>query len=283
MFRRGTIVLELINPAWASWLEQGDWRSRIHRVSARASVEPLRIKLPIVSYRRELRDASFELAPDVAAKQARARRTGSNDRTRDDALAIRPLGDLHRGDSTMQGLLAADPGYRALEWLLRDAVPFFTERGRTARWKYLVEWVGHARTARLHHRLQRPQSAVADAFDLVTFDSGGKVLHVVERAARGTPEALEAFVERVVAAKTARIREGDIGAAIFIAPNIGEHTRARYARMTSRAESRSWVFGLQNSFNQYEAFIRIGTRRGFHLLLIEEHDRELVPLLPDLG
>jgi hypothetical protein len=38
--------------------------------------------------------------------------------------------------------------------------------------------------------------------------------------------------------------------------------------------------GGRHPLTGYEGFVRVGPRRGFHLLLVEETDAGLVPVLP---
>jgi len=42
--------------------------------------------------------------------------------------------------------------------------------------------------------------------------------------------------------------------------------------------ARTW-FGVEESFTGYAGFVRIGARRGFHLLLVEETDGGFSPLI----
>jgi hypothetical protein len=97
--------------------------------------------------------------------------------------------------------------------------------------------------------------------------------------AHGTPEALARFRADVIEAKTARLRTGDVGGAFLIArrfdPQTIETWRAEKASSTGR-----WSFGVEESFTGYEGFVRVGPRRGFHLLLVEETEAGFVPVLP---
>ena len=184
------------------------------------------------------------------------------------------------GDATLNRIYTSDPLYSFLDWMGRDLPSFFAERDRVKRWRYLAEWVPLVRRAILHHALPRPNSQDSDTFDLVTFDESGKALHLAHRHAHGSAAALEAFVERVVAAKTARIKTGDIGGACFIAPSFDDDALALYDTMTVHEEKRSLLFSLQDSLTRYEGFVRMGSRRGFHLLLVVETPEGFRPLLP---
>ncbi len=273
IFHRGEIIFELMDAGlprapWTTWVEERD---------ATASVEEHQVRLPLISYRRELRDATLEIRRAETSPGSGSGRTRTGPLP---AVVMQAVGVRQRGSETMQHLLGGDPACRVLRWLLDDAVPYFEERGREGGWKYLVRWVPLARRAWVYHELQRPHAAERDFFDAVTADEDGKVLHLVRRVARGTTEALDAFVEDVIAAKTARLKTGDVGAALLVAPSFTEEALATYRSRTSPGEARSWVLGLQSSLTKYEGFIRLGTKRGFHLLLLEDHGGALEPVLP---
>jgi hypothetical protein len=157
---------------------------------------------------------------------------------------------------------------------------WLAERRQDAGWKYLAQWLPLVRRARLYHDLRRPGSEESDRFDAVTFDERGKVLHLVERVDRADPESLRRFVERVGLAKGARIKTGDVGAAVLVAPSFGEETLAAYESTLETASSGRWLsFG--EALTSYEGFVRIGPRRGFHLLLAaESEDHVLQPVIP---
>ncbi len=142
-----------------------------------------------------------------------------------------------------------------------------------------MEWLGLVRNAVLYHELPRPDSREADFFDLVTTDGEGKVLHLVHRVARSSPEALTAFLDRVRQAKEARIKTGDVGGAVFVAPEIDDDTLTHYNESVQKNPS-GGLLGLEEAFTGYEGFVRIGPRRGFHLLLVEESGDEFEPLIP---
>jgi hypothetical protein len=82
--------------------------------------------------------------------------------------------------------------------------------------------------------------------------------------------------------KTAHLKTGDVGGAFLIArrfdPQTIETWRAEKASSTGR-----WSFGVEESFTGYEGFVRVGPRRGFHLLLVEEMEAGFVPVLPSSG
>ena len=154
--------------------------------------------------------------------------------------------------------------------------------GKEKSLKYLAEWLPLVRHARLHHSLPRPKSRETDLFDVVTIGEDDKVLHLAHRVARVTPDVLRAFVERVTAAKEARIKTGDVGTALLVSPSFDESVAQTYREITSREaeKSRSWAFGAIEAATSYEGFVRIGPRRGFHLVLVEETPAGFEVVLP---
>jgi hypothetical protein len=246
VFDQGRPVLSLFSKGWDGVPVERPWDEWVSGLALRADVEERRQMPCFLSFQRELRNAEL---------------------------------DVSRGVPAASGLLADDPLYRFLRWSLADLATFFRERDRAAKWKYLVDWLADVRRARLHHDLPRPGSPTTDFFDLATFEEDGRVLHLARRVAHGTPEALTRFREDVIAAKSARLKTGDVGGAFLIArrfdPQTIETWRAEKANTTGR-----WSFGVEESFTGYEGFVRVGPRRGFHLLLVEETEAGFVPVLP---
>jgi hypothetical protein len=255
LFCAGSPVLTVLDDADRGWdgvPAERPWEEWISGVAVLADVEESRPRPGFLSFRRELRNADISDIVDCAGPDAAA-----------------------------PALLAGDPAYRFLRWAVAELPAFFRERDKTARWKYLAEWLADVRAARLHCDLQRPGSQETDFFDLATFDGEGRVLHLAERVVRGTTAALADFRDRVVRAKTARLKTGDVGGAFLVARSFDAETLAAYrAGEPGTAASGRWTFGFEESFTGYEGFVRVGPRRGFHLLLVEETDDGFVPVLP---
>jgi len=245
VFDGGRPVLSLFSKGWDGVPVERPWDEWVSGLALRADVEERRQVPCFLSFQRELRNAEL---------------------------------DVSRGVPPAAGLLAEDPAHRFLRWSLADLATFFRERDRTAKWKYLIDWLADVRRAKLHHDLPRAGSPLTDFFDLATFGEDGRALHLARRVSRGTPEAFARFREDVIQAKTARLKTGDIGGAFLIArrfdPQTVEAWRAERASTTGR-----WSFGVEESFTGYEGFVRVGPRRGFHLLLVEEGDGGFVPVL----
>jgi hypothetical protein len=175
-----------------------------------------------------------------------------------------------------------DPVQRFLSYLLEEMPGALVQRGIDQGLKYISTWIPQTAKALLHHDLPRSSERTSDFFDLVTLDEEGKVLLLAEWVEKATPQALQRFVERVIAAKSARIKTGDIGGAVLVARSFDDDTEAAYkALVTSDLDpARSWTFAAIESATQYEGFVRIGPRRGFHLMLVQETGKGFEILLP---
>ncbi len=163
-------------------------------------------------------------------------------------------------------------------FLLEDLPAYLAERKRNGGWKYLAEWVWLVRRATLHHALARPKGAGTDTFDLVTSDEAGKALHLAQWMPTCTSKSLRDFVTRVIEAKRARNRTGDIGGAFVVSPQFEEGAIEAYRELVTENGKNGW-FGMDASFTGYQGFVRMGARRGFHLMLIEETGDGFVPML----
>jgi hypothetical protein len=286
-FDAGAPVLSLFSDGWDDFPVTTTWESWMSRAPISGSLEE-KVWIPAqLSYRKELKDFGFHVAAPAASsagarlKQTFLRKTASLQAPSRAAASAR-LTPVSRpsapGDvAAMEAFYSGDPAYRFLEWALEELPAYFQERDRSSRWKYLVEWISLVRRATLHHTLPRPDQWEADFFDLVTFDSGNKVLHLAHRVPRGTPEALSEFVGRVVAAKKARIKTGDVGGAFLIAPQFDESMIEAYQASTK--PTGTGLLSVEEKLTKYEGFIRMGPRRGFHLLLVAEKSDGFEPLL----
>ncbi|HEX3554065.1 MAG TPA: serine/threonine-protein kinase [Thermoanaerobaculia bacterium] len=249
LFCGGVPVLSLFSAGWEGVPVERPWQEWMAGAALRADVVECRQIPCFVSFRRELRNAEIRVTPGVPVAEG----------------AESPL-------------VAEDPIVRFLRWSLEEAPRFFAERERTARWKYLVEWLADVCRAVLHHDLPRTGTPATDFFDLATFDEGGRVLHLAQRVARATPGVLAAFKDDVVRAKTARLKGGDVGGAILVARTFDDATLEAW-RNTELGSTGRFTFGVEESFTKYEGFVRVGPRRGFHLLLVEETDEGFTPVL----
>lgn len=172
------------------------------------------------------------------------------------------------------------PAYLFLTWMLKELPVRLAERGKTSHWRYLSEWLPMVQKALFYHELPRPESREEDFFDLVTTDENNKVLHVAERMAQSSEKGFKDFLDRVLMAKHSRVKTGDIGGAFLIAPEFDDDTLTIYDETIQGSMSGS-LLGLGEALTGYEGFVRIGPRRGFHLLLVEETpDGGYEPLIP---
>jgi tRNA A-37 threonylcarbamoyl transferase component Bud32 len=276
LFCGGVPVLSLFSTGWEGVPVERPWQEWIGSVAVQADVIESRQMPCFLSFRRELRNVEVQVVTSGAgvpmgAGSSGRRLASSSGTLRAPAPVIIPEGAAHP-------LLAEDPMARFLRWSLEEAPRFFAERERTARWKYLVEWLADVRRAVLHHDLPRTGTPATDFFDLATFDAGGRVLHLAQRVSHATPEVLATFKDDVVRAKTARLKAGDVGGAILVARSFDDATLEAY-NSTELGSTGRFTFGVEESFTKYEGFVRVGPRRGFHLLLVQETDDGFTPIL----
>ena len=274
------------------------WQGWIRGKELRADVEDQRVVLPLFTYRQELRDFALEVEPfdlepssgggqkasmlgsAVNRESLRASLSSQLD------MRIRPAGEAGlRGTATMNGILSNDPSLQFLRFLITELPLIFQERTRNPRkhWKYIYTWIGEIRRATLHHQLPRPGSADHDLFDLATSDADGKILHLMHRISQGSGAGVKGFVDRVVAAKQARMDAGlgDIGGVFLVAPSFDQAATEVYEEAIARPEGGSLLHKGLDAFTGYEGFVRMGSRRGFHLLLLVETPQgSYTPLFP---
>jgi serine/threonine protein kinase len=281
---QGRTLAALYSRGWDELPVEQSWRRWVADHPVRASV--LELKAPpleawyphaLAGLRLEIERPAGEHAPAAANGSGRRRLFSSSSLLSASALpaaVVRPASSL-LGELPYESA----PAFRILSWMLAELPAWLAERRLGARWKYLSEWIPLVRRARLHHDLRRPGSEEHDRFDVVTFDERGKVLHLVERVETIGPDSLRDFVGRVKVAKKARIGSGDVGAAILVAPSFCEKTLEVYESTLETASSGRWL-SLGETLTGYGGFVRIGPRRGFHLLLVaESEDHVLEPVL----
>ncbi|MBL8113925.1 MAG: serine/threonine protein kinase, partial [Acidobacteria bacterium] len=289
----GTNVLTLFSDGWSEAPLGQPWESWVSDLVVKASVEEPAFAPVAESFRRLLPGFEVSVAREGEAAPA-ALGSSLFGRTVTKRLGRTPTGQ-HKLDAT--GLHAPTlsggaprriletawqhaPSRRLLSYLLDELPAVLAERGKLEAWKYLGTWVPLVAKARLHHDLPRPASRESDRFDLVTEDAAGKVLHLAERVAVGNADAVRGFLARAIAAKTARTKTGDIGGALLVAPSFDAEAEEVYRQaLAADGETRSsWLSALESA-THYEGFVRLGARRGFHLLLVKETAQGFEPLL----
>ncbi len=290
LFGSGRAVLSLYSAGWKDIPIESSLQHWIGSVPIRASVEDKVVRPLALWYRRTLRDMPFDVvAVEPTTNDQDVKRTASSSRIRQLIQSPRsgtiPMRSIRLVRVGEDGLAAAHhdsryeqaPAYRLLGYTLRDLPTVLTERARSTAWKYLGDWLPQVRKALLYHALPRPGSQETDRFDVVTFDQKDKVLHVMDCLDEATPDALEGFIERVIAAKNARSKNGDIGGAVLAAPSFSDACIEAYnARLLEHSAS---FFGMEEQLTGYAGFVRMSPRRGFHLLLIEADDEKHTPLV----
>lgn len=180
------------------------------------------------------------------------------------------------GGSELRGL-DSDPAYRLLRWMVEDAPASFPKESLAERWKYFAQWIPLVVRARLHHDLPAPGSDARHRFDLVTEDRNGKILHLARRFDQITRSDFDAAVSKALEAKEARLATGDIGAVLLVAPSFPSEVVQAYLE---RVEAPGGAFSrFQESITGYAGFVRVGAKRGFHLLLVEAREGGFEALL----
>lgn len=291
LFGGGRAVLSLYSVGWKDIPIESSWQHWVGSVPIRASVEDKVVRPLALWYRRTLRDMRFDVAVvEPTTNDQDVQRTASSSRIRQLIQSPRsgtvPIRPIRLMRVSADGLVATSndtryeqaPAYRLLGYTLRELPATLAERSRTTAWKYLGDWLPQVSKAILYHALPRPGGQDNDHFDVVTFDKKDKVLHVMDCLDEATPKALERFIERVIVAKNARSRSGDIGGAVLAAPSFPVACIEAYnARLLERSAS---FFGMEEQLTGYAGFVRISPLRGFHLLLVEATDDErFEPLL----
>ncbi|MFW5967535.1 MAG: hypothetical protein ACOCV2_08465, partial [Persicimonas sp.] len=273
LLHKGRTLLEVFGGDWPADPRQRPWQRWIGEKAVTAHVEKRRTVLPAITYRRELADLEFERVSES---------DDQTDHTEGSKGALRVVsrGAGHRegrASTIWRDIYRSDRNYQLLRWMLHDLDDYLRERRRFEEWKYLSEWLELIERARLYHHLPRPGESNRDFFDLVTFDEDDKVLHLARRLASVGRTELEELIDDVTAQKKARHDTGDIGGVILMADHFEEDFHDAYRDHLEEVR-KSWMFSLQDSVTGYEGFIRIGARRGFHLLPIQYEGGAFNPL-----
>ena len=288
----GKPVLTFFSDGWEEVPVHLPWEQWVSDVVVRACVDEARTVPLSISYRRLFRNLELIVTRrSGAAGTAPGHSTPSlfsSRRERSSSVTPRALAISEAGSRTPSAALdpaivdelrGRDATSRLLRWTVDTLPTSFENAKKNEGWKYLAGWLPLVHRAVLHHDLPRPGTTLTDPFDLVTFDEQGKVLLVAQRVAHASAQTVDDFVAKVVAAKQARDKRGDIGGAMLVARSFADDVAERYRAVTRLEEgSSSWLLREQ-TVTGYEGFVRIGARRGFHLLLVHESGDGFEPIL----
>lgn len=284
LYVTGQAVTTIYSAGWDGVAVTTRWAEWASRLAVTVSVEARSSEPLYCSYKSLLAGRRLVVAAprEVRGTQSVLRRE-SRDLSRGARVSAVPCMEAGRSRcrEASGDFIAGDPIVRFLEWSLSELPAYFRERERVARWRYLADWLAEIRGASIHVGLERPASADVDPFDLVTYDDTGKVLHVATRVARATAGNLVDFRDRVMDAKTARHATGDIGGALLVAGSFDDDALEAYRSATRQDATTRSLLGFEERLTRYEGFVRLGPRRGFHLLLVAETPTGYEPLLPD--
>ncbi len=275
LFNRGQRVIDIFSEGWDGGSTERPWEEWIGESHASASVEPLHFDFPSITFRQQLADIALEVVRPQSVTESGRIRSDAVAEAR--ALELRPLDEEHvrlrRGGSTLHGLVANDPIFPLVRWVLTELPLQFNQFGRSGHWKGLVGSLPGVVEVRLHHRIEGADSTM---FDAVFRGPDQQVHQIVDRVAVGDRRAVEAFMTRAAAVKASH---EELGGAVLVAPSFSEDALEAYLDGLRKASRQTLRTRLETSLSHREGFIRVG-RGGFHVLLIEdggEHPRPLVP------
>ena len=274
-----------VEQSWQRWISEHPVHAQVEHRNLNPAARWFRSAFAKLAFEIEILDENADSnspRPDSGSTSTRLRQLFSSSRTGllgTDKLALRlsPGGSVEPFHGAGVHYERA-PAVRFLTWMIEEMPRYFAERELFGRWKYLAEWIFLIRRATAYDALLRPGTSIHDDFDLTTDDGDGKILHLAHRLANPDVDSFKAFLDRVVTAKTARKKTGDVGGAFLIAPSFTPEVLRAYQETLHSASSSTW-FGMEESFTGYEGFVRIGPRRGFHLMLVQEKEDRFEPVL----
>ncbi len=269
LFSKGARVLDLFGEGWPAAAGRSRWERWITESGARARTEPRRASFPSLSFRQQLAECPLDVVRPAPPGEAAIRSDAAAEAR---AIRLESRGhSLHRSGSLLSSLVDEDPAQAAARWLLAELPLQFEQFGRTPRWRKLVEPLSEVREVRLHHAALGANTL---PFAAATFGPNGDLSHLVDRAATGSPEAVRAFADRVLAVKQAGAPK--LGGALLFAPRFSEEALGAYLELLRGAKAR--LFG---ALSHREGFVRLGVSDGVHLLLVEEGGEHRRPLVPE--
>ncbi|MEM7582186.1 MAG: serine/threonine-protein kinase [Acidobacteriota bacterium] len=274
----GRSALALVGGSWPQDPRQVGWENWLSSVEATASFFDRYVRPPSFWYRRGFRQLEWKVErlaelPQGSSTATLAALLGSGAQESQRLLRAQLAEPSRERVGSVQA--ASAPMSRFLEWMLQVLPQLMVQQRRSDAWKYLADWLLLIDRAWLHVDVERPSSGKSDYFDLMTSDTDGKVLHLARRIETVDGEGFNRFLDRVLAAKEARRKRGDIGGVFLISQHFSESVLDAYRASLHRGLGNR-LLGIDKSMG-YDGFVRTGSRRGFHLLLVEERDGGFQP------
>ena len=262
--------LALLTAGWPEDPRQISWARWLDSIEANASVFDRVLSPPTVWYRRAFRGLELDVSHQPGEQPAAAlSKVLTPEHPAEQALMR--LGAPPAGRESASGVaFTTTPMARFLDWMFGELPQVLVDRSKADAFKYLGDWLLLVRKARVYAGVERPGTGQVDAFDLATEDGDGKVMHLAQRIPVLDAARFKDFVDRVVIAKKARIKRGDIGGVFLISRAFSEDVLEAYRTLMHQGFSNRFL-GIDKSLG-YEGFVRLGRGRGFHLLLVEERD-----------
>ncbi len=278
----GRSALVLVGGSWPTDPRKAGWQSWLSSVEATASFFDRHIRPPSFWFRRGFRNLEWTVErlaelPQGSSTATLASLLGSGAQQAQRILRAQ-LTDRSR-EMVGSVMAASAPMSRFLEWMLQVLPRVMVEQRRSDAWKYLADWLLLIDRVRLHADVELPNSGKRESFDLVTSDADGKILHLGCRVDAVDVDGFNRFLERVLATKEAHKKGGDIGGVFLISQSFSEPVLEAYRKSLHRGLGNR-LLGIDKSMG-YDGFVRVGARRGFHLLLVEERDGGFQPRFID--
>ncbi len=279
LFRQGRRILDLFGGQWEEVDDGQRWEEWIHLVKAEATVEKRRPRFPAVTFRQQLQGVRLIVErPEPMA----------NSSMREDAVAEaeaitlvpsrRAREELSRGQSTIGHLVHSDPAWALARYAIAEMPLEFEQHGRDERWQRLIEPMSEISSVILHERLILDDDRTT-TFDAVTLDAQDRRRHLLHQTSRGTAEAVERFIDHVLAIKEDSRQGAGLDGAVLMAPAFEDGALAAWMSRLKQASGGLFRSAI-TSFRHQEGLFH--TRRGsVHILLVEQiEDGKKRPLMP---
>lgn len=160
------------------------------------------------------------------------------------------------------------------QWLLKQYFFLLNSSGNTSTLKYIYTWLAAIDRFELEHNL-KGDDGNDYRFTLVARgtlpkENNEKALILV-RVGPGDHGSVQRFIDEVIRVKTALIKSGDIGGALYIAEeSFSTDSLKLFSERTVEPRKKGFGLGALDTLTRYKGFVRIGMKRGFHLNLIEQ-------------
>lgn len=170
--------------------------------------------------------------------------------------------------------LPQSSSWSVAQWLLKQYFFLLNSSGNTNTLKYVYTWLPAIDRFELEQNLPG-EDGQHYGFTLVARGTLPKENHekalILVRVGPGDHGSVKRFIDEVIQVKTALIKSGDIGGAIYIAEEtFSTDSLKLFSERTVEPRKKGFGLGALDTLTRYKGFVRIGMKRGFHLNLIEQ-------------